>query len=86
MLAGQNPNDGFKYNFKVFLNGWVIALFVLCFGTLVGFIATFFWTDTLGVIALCIRVVAWIIGGAFSVIFVIRLILYAIAHKTGKIL
>ena len=86
MLAGQNPHKGFKYNFKVLLNGWVIALFILCFGRLFDFIGTFLWADAFGVIGLCIGTVGWIIGGAFSIIFVIRLIAFALARRAGKIL
>lgn len=86
MLTDHAPIKGVRYNVQVLLNGWVLSALLWCIGTGLQSVPVDLINGWIYRIGVYIVFAGWGCGLISLVIFVVLMVIYLHARRTGKIL
>lgn len=86
MLTGHSPIKGFKYNVQVLLNGWVLSALMWCIGTGLQSVPDVLVNGWISRVGVYIVFAGWGCGLISLAWFMVLMVIYLYARRTGQIL
>ncbi len=86
MLTGHTPIKGVRYNVQVLLNGWVMSALMWCIGTGLQSVPERLVDGWISRIGVYIVFAGWGCGLLSLVLFLVLMVTYLRARRSGKIL